>query len=136
MRIWNHRTRAQTALLSVPGQLNVNALAFTPNGQRLVTGGLDGTTRIWDVATGRLLLALPPIPVLVNGANVDPRDRAINCLAVSPDGKLVAFTDGQHPGICPQHHTQPGRLRDKIRLEERPGKSHAAEAGVAQRVET
>jgi WD40 repeat protein len=31
-------------------------LAYSPNGQRLVSASLDGTTRIWDVATGRELV--------------------------------------------------------------------------------
>jgi serine/threonine protein kinase len=31
----------------------VAAVAFAPNGQRLATGGRDGTARIWDAASGR-----------------------------------------------------------------------------------
>ena len=36
----------------------IMALAFTPDGSRLVSGGWDGTVRVWDVQTGRELQTL------------------------------------------------------------------------------
>ncbi len=65
-------------------------LAFTPDGKGLVTGSNDtesrivgekperGSTRVWDVATGRERLRFP-----VEGFHV-------RSIAISPDGKLVA----------------------------------------------
>src|SRR5262249_46414352 len=48
--------------------------AFTPDGQRVVSGAIDGTVRLWDVAEGREL----------KRAEVGGKARVI-CLAISPD---------------------------------------------------
>jgi WD40 repeat protein len=37
----------------------VAGVAFSPDGLRLATAGGDSTIRIWDVATGEEILALP-----------------------------------------------------------------------------
>jgi WD40 repeat protein len=37
----------------------VLAAGFSPNGKRIVTGGLDGTTQIWSAASGRRVAVLP-----------------------------------------------------------------------------
>ena len=37
----------------------VNAVKFTPDGTKLITGGDDGIPRIWDVATGSLIHEFP-----------------------------------------------------------------------------
>ena len=42
----------------VGSPLRVNAVAFTPDGSRLLTAGADGTVRVWDVSSGKELLAL------------------------------------------------------------------------------
>jgi WD40 repeat protein len=42
----------------VGSPLRVNAVAFTPDGSRLLTAGADGTVRVWDVASGKELLTL------------------------------------------------------------------------------
>jgi WD40 repeat protein len=60
----------------VPGQ-STN-IAFSPDGQRLATGGDDNTVKIWDVASGRELLTL-------RGHTAE-----VYTVAFSPDGRWIA----------------------------------------------
>lgn len=61
----------------------VNALAFTPNGRRLVTGGgvpsRAGEVRVWDVESGKVERSLD-----------DLHSDTVLALSVSDDGKLLA----------------------------------------------
>jgi WD40 repeat protein len=56
----------------------VNSVAFTPDGERLISASSDGTVKVWSVASGELLKTIEATPAEVRS------------LAVSPDGKLVA----------------------------------------------
>lgn len=56
----------------------VCAVDLSADGSRAVTGGRDGHARIWELSTGRQLLAL-------SGHTV-----AVGAVSLSPDGRLVA----------------------------------------------
>lgn len=56
------------------------ALAITPDGRRVVTGGLDGTARVLDTATGELVAVLTG------------HDERIAGVEVAPDGSWVLTT--------------------------------------------
>jgi RNA polymerase sigma factor (sigma-70 family) len=67
-------------LRRLPSAGSVEALAFSPDGKHLYTGG--ALIRAWDVATGKEISLLD-----------EPR-RPIQMLSLAPDGKTVAFADG------------------------------------------
>jgi hypothetical protein len=43
-------------LLGQQHQMKVSSVAFSPDGQMLATTGADGTTKVWDAATGQQIL--------------------------------------------------------------------------------
>jgi WD40 repeat protein len=56
----------------------VNSVVFHPQGDKVLSGSWDGTTRMWNVADGRELFRAPAGP------------RAYDSLAISPRGDLFA----------------------------------------------
>ncbi len=63
----------------------LEALAVSPDGKLFLTGGTDGRPRLWDTATGRLVLELPQHR---NEASALTARVAIPGV-FSPDGKTV-----------------------------------------------
>jgi WD40 repeat protein len=57
---------------------HVSCLSVSPDGQQLVTGGLDGTLRIWNIKTGEL------VRVMIGHNNY------VNSVAWSPCGNVIA----------------------------------------------
>jgi len=56
----------------------VNSVAFSPDGNRVLTGGIDQTARIWDVESGKEILLL------------SDHDEFVMSAVFSPDGRFVA----------------------------------------------
>ncbi|MDX2546910.1 caspase family protein [Streptomyces sp. WI04-05B] len=54
------------------------AVAFSPDGKTLASGGVDQTVRLWNIATG------------TNFATITDHTGRINSVAFSPDGKTLA----------------------------------------------
>ena len=59
-------------------EAEVNAVAFSPDGSRLLTGSDDHSAILWDVATGRILAVYKGHP------------GPVHLVAYSPDGARVA----------------------------------------------
>lgn len=63
---------------AVGHDLRINAVAWSPDGSRLVTGADDHTVRVWDAITGTSLVVL------------EGHDGPVTDVATSPDGRIVA----------------------------------------------
>ena len=98
----------------------VNCVAYSPNGQLIASGGVDGTIRIWDATTGESIRVLQKHTKAVTGIDFDPEGKTIaacslddwvhvwdvtsgnivqsgarkqngvTCVRFSPDGRIIA----------------------------------------------
>jgi WD40 repeat protein len=87
VKVWD--VLANRPVLTLPAEQVVLAVAFSPDGRRLATAGLstppeDPAVRVWDVASGKLLLTLR--------GHTDP----IAALAFSSDGRRLASAGHDH----------------------------------------
>jgi WD40 repeat protein/transcriptional regulator with XRE-family HTH domain len=71
-------------VFTVHHDASVWSVAYSPDGKRLATSSQDKTAKIWDAATGRLLLTL-----------VGHTD-SVNSIAFSPDGRHLATSSDDH----------------------------------------
>ncbi|MBA3481847.1 MAG: WD40 repeat domain-containing protein [Pirellulales bacterium] len=80
VKVWDAQTGREA--YTIPGGQEFFAVAFSPDGQRLVTGSADRTVQVWDAKTGREVATL--------GAH----DRLIRGVAFSRDGRRLASLSG------------------------------------------
>jgi energy-coupling factor transporter ATP-binding protein EcfA2 len=73
-RVWGATTGNEIARMTHGGQ--VHSVAFSPDGQYVVSGSGDGTARVWEATTGNEI------------ARITHNDR-LNSVAFSPDGQYV-----------------------------------------------
>ncbi len=79
-------------------QAPVDSVSFSADGKRFVSGSWDGSARIWDVASGKVLVTIPYGALYVHAA------------AFSPDGRLVALGGNDKAGYVKIYNAQTGDL--------------------------
>jgi WD40 repeat protein len=89
--LWDVAAREQVRSISAHG-LYVNAVAFSPDGQSLLTGSLDRTVRRWAVATGAPIRKHGPFPSPVAAVAV-PRS-GYPIAAACFDGNVHLLAEG------------------------------------------
>lgn len=82
VRVYDPDAQTRVAELTPPTLKHVNAAAFTPDGNTLITAGNDGVTRLYDCETWR------------ERAAFDWKAGPLGCVAVSPDGTQAAAGGG------------------------------------------
>jgi WD40 repeat protein len=86
-KIWNLSTlQSDTPIVLTKQVHEITRLAFSPSGDRLVAVLADLTGRVWDAASGELLLTL------ADGAAADqePKQGSISAVAYSSNGQYIA----------------------------------------------
>lgn len=58
-------------------EMEVRSVAFSHDGERIMTASGDGTSKVWEVESGRLVTTLSDGPIAVWDALFVPGDRAI-----------------------------------------------------------
>jgi len=85
-RLWGATTGGKGKIGGFANDIQVNAVAFSPDGKTLVTASPTGTAQSWDTATGQ------PI-----GQPLGRYTGTLLALAFSPDGK--SLVSASHAGI-------------------------------------
>jgi WD40 repeat protein len=55
LRVWNSKTGVQIGDDWRDGESGVNAIALSPDGKRIASGNEDGTVRLWNIDTGKVI---------------------------------------------------------------------------------
>ena len=72
---------------------------FSPNGERIVTASSDDTARVWNAASGQLVVALQGHPRNVS-TDLSPRRKVPWAAVFSPDGqRIVTVTSDATPRV-------------------------------------
>jgi WD40 repeat protein len=76
IKVWNATTGKSIVMLRE--NTDVTSVAFNPDGKTLASGDLEGTIKLWNLATGRIT------------GTLKQHQNYVTSLAYSPDGKPLA----------------------------------------------
>jgi hypothetical protein len=86
LRGWEHaylRKQFDNSNITLYGHKSrVSSANFSPDGKLVVTGSWDGTAKVWDTQTGKIIL------------NINGHDSPIVSVCFSPDGKRILTATG------------------------------------------
>jgi WD40 repeat protein len=85
LRLWNASTGEQIGHPLDGHTATVNGVAFSPDGNRIVSASFDNTVRLWDVASGKQI-----------GQPLVGHTDWVTAVAFSPDGKRIASTGADY----------------------------------------
>jgi RNA polymerase sigma factor (sigma-70 family) len=88
----------------------VRAVAFSPDGKTLASGGQDNTVRIWELGTGKEISRF----TAVTGQGAE--NAWVSCVAFSPDGKFLAAGAMNGPGEVAIWELATGKEERPLRL--------------------
>jgi WD40 repeat protein len=97
IHLWHAATGKEVRTLQDPDNEDVYALAFSPDGKSLASGGHGKTLKLWDVAGGGLLW------------RAKGHEYWVSFLTFSPDGKTLA--SGGQDGVIRLWETATGKER-------------------------
>lgn len=105
--LWDHRCNSDLLTLKAPP--NVLSVAFSPDGQRLVSGSIAETAvKVWDITSGREILSLKghhgvlsqrlttndQLQATLDAYRETTNSTLVNCVTYSPDGQRIGSASG------------------------------------------
>ena len=73
----------------------IDAVAFSPDGRTLATGSVDSTVRLWDLATGKTIIALKPYAHYVVAVSFSPDGATLASASIDSTVRLWDPATGQ-----------------------------------------